>query len=96
TVTPKALRVNKERGLAVPVRITGPWSDPKITADLKAVIDLNFKEEVDRAEQKAKQKLEKKLEEELGLTRQEGQSVEEAVKDKLEDKLKKELFKIFD
>lgn len=96
TVTPKALRVNKERGLAVPVRISGPWSDPKISADVKAVIDLNFREEVDRAEQKAKQKLEQKLEEELGLTRQEGQSVEDAVKDKLEDKLKKELFRIFD
>lgn len=96
TVTPKALRVSKERGLAVPVRITGPWSDPKITADLKAVIDLNFREEADRAEEKVKQKLEQKLEEELGLTRQEGQSVEDAVKDKLEDKLKKELFKIFE
>lgn len=96
TVTPKALRVNKERGLAVPVRIAGPWRDPKITADVKAVIDLNFREEVKRAEDKAKQKLEQKLDDELGLTRQEGQSVEEAVKDKLEDKLKKELFKIFD
>ncbi|MGJ8557398.1 MAG: AsmA family protein [Sulfitobacter geojensis] len=96
TVTPKALRVNKDRGLAVPVRISGPWSDPKISADVKAVIDLNFREEVDRAEEKAKQKIEQKLEEELGLTRQDGQSVEDAVKDRLEDKLKKELFKIFD
>jgi AsmA protein len=96
TVTPKALRVNKERGLAVPVRISGPWSDPKISADVKAVIDLNFREEVERAEEKVKQKVEEKLEKELGLVRQEGQSVEDAVKDKLEDKLKKELFKIFD
>ena len=90
------MRVNKDRGLAVPVRISGPWSDPKISADVKAVIDLNFREEVDRAEEKAKQKIEQKLEEELGLTRPDGQSVEDAVKDRLEDKLKKELFKIFD
>ncbi len=96
TVTPKALRVNKDRGLAVPVRISGPWANPSIKPDLKGVLDLNFQEEKDRAEEKVKQKVEKKLEEELGIVRQEGQSVEDAVKDKVEDKLKKELFKLFD
>jgi AsmA protein len=96
TVTPKALRVNNDRGLAVPVRIYGPWADPKIKPDLQAVIDLNFKEEKDRAEERVKQKVEQKLQEELGLTRQEGQSVEDAVKDRVEQQLKKELFKIFD
>jgi AsmA protein len=96
TVTPKALRVNKDRGLAVPVRIVGPWAGPSIKPDLKAVLDLNFQEEKDRAEEKVKQKVEEKLAEELGVVRQEGQSVEDAVKDKLEDKLKRELFKIFE
>ncbi len=96
TVTPKALRVNKDRGLAVPVRIVGPWSGPSIKPDLKAVLDLNFKEEKERAEEKVKQKVEQKLAKELGIVRQEGQSVEDAVKDKVEDALKKELFKLFD
>jgi len=96
TVTPRALRVNKDRGLAVPVRIYGPWANPKIQPDLKAAIDLNFSEERERAEERVKQKVEEKLEEELGIVREEGQSVEDAVKDRLEDKLKKELFKIFD
>jgi AsmA protein len=96
TVTPKALRVNKDRGLAVPVRIVGPWAGPSIRPDLKAVLDLNFKEEKERAEERVKQKVEQKLEEELGITRQDGQSVEDAVQDKIEDKLKKELFKLFD
>jgi len=96
TVTPRALRVNKDRGLAVPVRIYGPWANPKIQPDLKAAIDLNFSEERERAEERVKQKVEEKLEEELGIVRGEGQSVEDAVKDRLEDKLKKELFKIFD
>jgi AsmA protein len=106
-VTPKALRVNGERGLAVPVRIYGPWADPKIRPDLSAALDLNFaaekeraeqklREEQDRVEQRAKDKVAEKLQEELGVVRGEGQSVEEAVKDGLEDKLKKELFKIFD
>lgn len=96
TVTPRALRVNNERGLAVPVRIYGPWADPKIQPDLKAVIDLNFREERERAEERVKQKVDEKLTEELGIVREEGQSVEDAVKDRLEDKLKEELFRLFD
>jgi AsmA protein len=92
TVTPKALRVNKDRGLAIPVRIVGPWASLQIKPDLQAAIDLNFAAE----KAKAQQKLEEKLQEELGVTREEGQSVEDAVKDRVEDKLKRELFKIFD
>ena len=88
TVTPKALRVNGDRGLAVPVRIFGPWSAPQIKPDLQAALDLNFASEKAKAQQK--------LEEKLGIQRQDGQSVEDAVKDKVEDKLKRELFKIFD
>lgn len=92
TVTPKVLRVNKDRGLAIPVRIVGPWASPQIKPDLQAAIDLNFAAE----KAKAQQKLEDKLQKELGVTREDGQSVEDAVKDRVEDKLKRELFKIFD
>ena len=96
TVVPKALRVNGARGLAVPVRIYGPWADPTIKPDLKAAIDLNFDAEKKQAEERVKQKLQEKLQEELGVIQQDGQSVEDAVKDELEDKLKRELFKIFE
>lgn len=96
TVTPKALRLNQDRGLAVPVRIVGPWSDPRIRPDVSAAIDLNFKEERQQAEERVKQKVEEKLEEELGIVRQDGQSIEDAAKDRIEDKLKKELFRLFD
>lgn len=96
TVTPKALRVNGERGLAVPVRVYGPWADPRIKPDLQAAIDLNFQQEKDRAEQRVKDKAAEKLEKELGVVRQEGQSVEDAVKDRAEDALKRELLRIFD
>ena len=84
--------MNGDRGLAVPVRIVGPWAAPRIKPDLQAALDLNFADE--KAE--VQNKLEQKLEERLGLQRQDGQSVEDAVKDKLEDKLKRELFKMFD
>ncbi|MEM7521141.1 MAG: AsmA family protein [Pseudomonadota bacterium] len=96
TFTPKALRVNGGRGLAVPVRIVGPWADPSIRPDVSAAIDLNFREERERAEERVKQQVADKVEEELGIVREEGQSVEDALKDGLEDKLKKELFRLFD
>jgi len=92
TLTPKALRVNGDRGLAVPVRIFGPWADPQIKPDLQAALDLNIAKEQERA----KEKLNEKLVEELGIVREDGQSVEDAVQDEIEDKLKKELFRLFD
>lgn len=92
TITPKALRVNGDRGLAVPVRVVGPWAAPQIKPDLQAAIDLNFSEE----KAKAQQKLEEKLQQKLGVVREDGQSVEDAVKDRVEDELKRKLFKIFD
>ncbi|WP_295510736.1 AsmA family protein [uncultured Sulfitobacter sp.] len=92
TVTPKALRVNGDRGFAVPVRIFGPWASPQIKPDLQAAIDLNFAAE----KEKAQQKLENKLQEKLGVAREDGQSVEDALKDRVEDELKRKLFKIFE
>ncbi|WP_176248133.1 AsmA family protein [Sulfitobacter sp. HGT1] len=92
TVTPKALRVNGDRGFAVPVRIFGPWASPQIKPDLQAAIDLNFAAE----KEKAQQKLENKLQEKLGVAREDGQSVEDALKDRVEDELKRKLLKIFE
>ena len=96
TVTPKALRLNEGKGVAVPVRISGAWANPKIRPDLKAAIDLNLAEEKAKVEAEVKAKVTEKLEEELGITTQEGQSVEDAVKDKVEDAVKDKLRSLFD
>ena len=90
TVTPKALRVNGRRGLSVPVRIFGPWISPKIKPDVQAAIDMNFAKEKD----KFRQKLDEKLQQELGVVREEGQSVEDALKQQVEDELKRSLFNL--
>ena len=101
--TPSALRANSGKGLAIPVSIKGPWSDPRIRPDLEAAINLNLAEEKAKLEQKAKEledeakaRAQQKLKEKLGVVAQDGQSVEEAVKDKVEDKLKGQLLKLFD
>jgi AsmA protein len=106
-ITPVLLEGENRRGLAIPVRIRGPWANPRITPDLEKAIDLNLKEEKEKLEQrvreerkeleaKAEEEVNRALEKELGVTREEGQSVEDAVKDRAEDALKEELFKLFD
>jgi AsmA protein len=101
--TPSALRANSGTGIAIPVSIKGPWSNPRIRPDLEAVINLNMAEEKAKLKVKAKEleneakaRAESKISEKLGVVTQEGQSLEEAAKKKLEDKLKGGLLKLFD
>ncbi len=98
--TPIALKANDGKGLAIPVRIRGPWSEPRIVPDLEAALDLNFeaekerlKEEAEAAVKQAEEDLRSQIAEELGA--EEGQSLEDAAKDKLEDELKKGLRSLF-
>ena len=92
--TPVALGANSGKDLAFPVRISGPWSAPKIRPDLSAAIDLNFKEKKAEVKQRAEDALKKKVGEELGVSG--GETVQDAVKQGVEEKLKKELLKIFE
>jgi AsmA protein len=96
TVTPVSLTARDGRGLAVPVRVRGPWADPRISIDLERAVKQNFQEEIDAKEQEVKQKVEERVTDKLGVDRQEGQSVEDAVKDKVEDELKRGLRKLFE
>ncbi|WP_319825656.1 AsmA family protein [Thalassovita sp.] len=86
--TPKVDSINDGKGLAIPVKIRGPWADPRIWPDMEKAIDLNFKEEKD----KAKDKIEEKVKEKLGVdSTNPDESVEDAVKRKVEDEVKKKL-----
>lgn len=94
--TPKALRANDGKGLAIPVRITGAWANPRIFPDLEAAIDLNFAEEKKKAQEKVKKEVQKAVERELGVTVEDGESVEDALEKKLEDEVGKRLKRLFD
>lgn len=105
--TPRLLDGDNHRGLAIPVRIKGPWANPRITPDLEKAIDLNLqkekeelearaKEEAKKLEQKAEDKVTKALQKELGVEAEEGQSVEDALKKTLENEAKKGLLKLFE
>lgn len=98
--TPVLLEGSNSRGLAIPVKIRGPWANPRIWPDLEDAIDLNFKEEKEEIEKQVKQEVEKEVnkfvEKELGVTVEEGQSVEDAIQKEVEKEVVKELFKLFD
>ncbi|MFN3209434.1 MAG: AsmA family protein [Roseovarius sp.] len=94
--TPRLLDGGSRDGLAIPVKIRGPWANPKITPDLEAAIDLNFKEEKKELERQAREEVEREVEKQLGIERQEGQSLEDAARDTLEKELERGLLKLFD
>lgn len=89
--TPKTGGADVEGGIIIPVRIRGPWADPKIWPDMEKVIDQNLKEE----KEAVKKKVEDKVKEKLKLPTEEGQSVEDAAKKKLEEEVLKGLGKLF-
>ncbi len=92
--TPVALRANSGEGLAVPVRIVGPWSDPSIKPDLTKVLEAAADAELKKLEEEAKEKVQQKLIEELNATVTEDAKIEDVIKDKLEDEAKKGLLKL--
>ncbi len=92
--TPVALRANSGEGLAVPVRIVGPWSDPSIMPDLTKVLEAAADAELKKLEEEAKEKVQQKLSEELNATVTEDANIEDVIKDKLEDEAKKGLLKL--
>ena len=89
--TPKTGGAEVEGGIVIPVRISGPWSDPKIRPDMEKAIDLNLKEE----KEAAKKKVEDKVKEKLGLEPDAEKSLEDSAKEKLEGEVLKGLEKLF-
>ncbi|WP_120500644.1 AsmA family protein [Roseovarius sp. EL26] len=94
--TPTLLEGETRRGFAIPVKIRGPWANPRITPDLEKAIDLNFKKEKKELKSKAEKEINRALEKELGVKVEEGQSAEDAIKKEIEKEIGKELLKLFD
>ncbi|MEL7259761.1 MAG: AsmA family protein [Pseudomonadota bacterium] len=95
TFTPVALRANEGTGIAIPVRIRGPWAAPSILPDLEAAIDLNFEKEVEQVKEQAREAVRNKVAEELNIT-DEGQDLEDAAKQKIEEEIGRGLRSLFD
>ena len=89
--TPKTAAASSSGGVAIPVRIQGPWAAPKVRPDLEKAIDLNLQAE----KQAAKSELEEKVKAKLGIEQGEDESLEDAAKRTLENEVLKGLGKIF-
>lgn len=85
--TPRTASADSGGGVVIPVRIRGPWADPRIWPDMEKAIDLNLKAE----KEQARQAVEEKIRDELNLPTTEGQSLEDAAKEKLETEILKGL-----
>ncbi|MEP6017334.1 MAG: AsmA family protein [Paracoccaceae bacterium] len=94
--TPIALKLNDGNGVAIPIRIRGPWADPSILPDIGAALDLNLEAEKDRIREEVKDKVKDKVAEKLGVEAEDVGNLEDAAKDKVEDELKKGLRSLFD
>lgn len=89
--TPISLKARDGRGIAIPVRIKGPWAKPSILPDLEAAVKLNLDEEKKALEKRA----EDKVLEKLGVEKQQGESAEDALRRRLEQEAVKGLGKLF-
>ncbi len=94
--TPKLLEGENNSGLAIPVRIKGPWDNPSILPDLDKAIEMNLAAEREKLEQQAEEELRRTVEKELGVELEEGQDLEDAVLDAIEDEALKGLRSLFE
>lgn len=93
TITPQALQARGGKGLAVPVRLVGPWAKPDIRVDLAAAVQDSYEAEIEAAKDAARQQAQDKLGEALGVQPTQGQDLKEAVKDKVKEQVEQELLK---
>ncbi|MEM6578223.1 MAG: AsmA family protein [Pseudomonadota bacterium] len=96
TFTPRLLDDAGVGGLAIPVNIRGPWSNPKIQPDLEAALELNLQAQRDELEKKAREEVNEALQKELGVETQDGQSLEDAAKDAIGNEIQRGLRNLFD
>ena len=88
--TPTAAAVNGGRGLSIPLRITGPWGNPKIRPDLSQILEA----EIDGIEEQASDQLRRQLSQELEVEIAPEQDLQEAIQDGLEQRAKDSLLKL--
>ncbi len=94
-------------GVMVPLLVTGPWAKPKFRLDLESIarekleaeakaLEERAKAEAKELEARAKADLERKAQEELGIVRQDGESLEDAAKRRAQEALDAEAARVLE
>ncbi len=101
--TPVLLDGDSGQRLAIPVRITGPWHNPRITPDLERALELNLRKERDALEErvrserdKLEERARKEIEDRLGVPVEPDQSVEDVLRDAIEEQLGRGVLRLLD
>ena len=90
-LTLKSLNARDGKGLAIPVRLKGPWSNLKITPDLEAALQQNLEHEIKDAEKKLTDRAKEEAAKKLGTTLEDDQSLEDALKEKAKQALQEKV-----
>ena len=97
-IVPAALGGDGGDGLRVPLMVTGPWDAPRLRLDMEALAEQRLRaeqeqleqmarEEAARLEQRARDEAESRVTDELGVTREDGESLEDTVRRGVEERL---------
>jgi len=80
---PKVLEANNGQGLSIPLRITGPWKNPKILPDLQQVLET----QIEGIEDQASDQLRQRVSEELGVEVAPEQDLQQGLEQRAKDSL---------
>ena len=94
TFTPIALRADTGEALAIPVRIQGPWSGPRIIPDLGQALQLDAEGAVEAVTRGVTDQIDRTLQDQLGVTRPDGQSTEDVIRKGIEGEARDQLRKL--
>ena len=83
-------RTDGTGGVMVPLLITGTWAAPKFRLDLESIARERLADEAKALEARAKAELEAKAAAELGVVRNEGESLEDAAKRRAQEAIEAE------
>lgn len=88
--TPQLARAGRDQVLSIPVRITGPWADPRIRPDFEGALQPK----IDEIEQQAKDRVRQKLSEELETVITPEQDLNDVLKERIEQEAREQLLRL--
>lgn len=88
--TPQLARAGSDQVLSIPVRITGPWADPKFRPDFEQALQPKL----DEVEEQAKDRVRQKLSEELETEITPDQDLNDVLKERIEQEAREQLLRL--
>lgn len=95
-ITPVALRPRGGAGLALPIRIRGPWSDLSIRPELDGILKEKADAKIEAVRAETEERLKQKLSEELETQITDEKTLKDAAKQRIEEKARGGLLRLLE